>query len=322
MFSIFCEQKSRRVSWRLLHSSSIFGTLIDKLIRDKLVIGIIGRGTKSKLSREKSLTIDKAIDIARSNEITSKQLETMKADNVTIPKEEVNLVEKEKGRDFKQSSGKSRQRIVSLVKRNRRQILETPKSAKTVALNTSETNVWHTTNVAITVKNGTDSLVCVWLRRKVWSISYRKVRIVQIQRSQFSKCMEDVSSVESCGNRWFAMLSFCCEHNKLETKLKCQLATGATHNVLSHRDLSVIKQDGNCQMESSKTNLKLFDGSLMIVIIDTDRQVLHGGQTQVPKFQVVSGSNKSQKPAKSWDFSSWDHKLKSTLDVQQVSLTA
>ena len=96
----------------------------------------------------------------------------MKSDTVTIPKEEVNLVVKEKGRDFKQSSGKFRQRIVSLVKRNRRQILETPKSAKTVALNKSETNAWHTTNVALTVKNGTDSLVGVWLRRKETTICF------------------------------------------------------------------------------------------------------------------------------------------------------
>ena len=111
----------------------------------------------------------------------------MKSDTVTIPKEEVNLVVKEKGRDFKQSSGKFRQRIVSLVKRNRKKALKSPGSAKTVALNTSETNARHTTNVALTVKNGITLLVCVWLRRKVWSTAYKKVRIVQIQRSQFSK---------------------------------------------------------------------------------------------------------------------------------------
>lgn len=64
--------------------------------------------------------------------------------------------------------------------------------------------------------------------------------------------VEDVSSVESCGNRWLVMFSFYCEH-KLKTKLKCQLDTGATCNVLSYRDLSIIKQDGNHQMESSKT---------------------------------------------------------------------
>ena len=96
--------------------------------------------------------------------------------------------------------------------------------------------------------------------------------------------VEDVSSVESCGNCWFTMFTFYCEQNKLETKLKCQLDTGAICNVISYRDLSIIKQDGNPQMENSKTKLKLFDGSLMIVIIGTDLQVIHGGQTQVLKL--------------------------------------
>ena len=79
---------------RKFASSCKFETLTDELIRDKLVIGILDRGTKGKLLREKSLTLDKAIDIARSNEITSKQLETMKSDTATPPKEEVNLVGK------------------------------------------------------------------------------------------------------------------------------------------------------------------------------------------------------------------------------------
>ena len=66
-----------------------------------MVIGLIDRGTKGNLLREKSLTFDNAIDTACSNEITSKQLESMKSDTVTPPKEEVNLVGKEKGKDFK-----------------------------------------------------------------------------------------------------------------------------------------------------------------------------------------------------------------------------
>ena len=86
---------------RKFASSCKFGTLTDELIHDKLVIGILDRGTKGKLFQEKSLTLDKAIDIAHSNEITSKQLETMKSDAVTRPKEEVNLVGKDKGTDSK-----------------------------------------------------------------------------------------------------------------------------------------------------------------------------------------------------------------------------
>ena len=138
--------------------------------------------------------------------------------------------------------------------------------------------------------------------------------------------MEDVSSIEFCGNRWFAMLSFYCEHNKLETKLKCQLDTGATCNVLSYRDLSIIKQDGNPQMESSKTELKLFDGSLMKPLGEVNLQVKHAGQTQVLKFQVVSGTNKPLLSTETCQklgllqLGSQTEVL--TLDVKQAPLTA
>jgi len=61
-----------------------------------LGIGFIDKGTKGKLVREKTLTLDKAIDIAYSNELTSKQLELimMKSDTTSLLKEDANLVEK------------------------------------------------------------------------------------------------------------------------------------------------------------------------------------------------------------------------------------
>ena len=45
-------------------------------------------------------------------------------------------------------------------------------------------------------------------------------------------------------------------------------------------------------MESNKTKLKLFDGSLMKPFGEVNLRVIHGGQTQILKFQVVSGTNK------------------------------
>ena len=67
------------------------------------------KGTKGKPLWEKSVTLDKAIDIARSNKVTSKQLETMKP--ATVTPEKVNLVGKDKGKNFKnQSSGNSKHR--------------------------------------------------------------------------------------------------------------------------------------------------------------------------------------------------------------------
>lgn len=131
----------------------------------------------------------------------------------------------------------------------------------------------------------------VWMAKKERVVNF-------LQKSQDSSDseesvlkVEDVSSVESCDNCWLAMFSFYCKR-KLKTKLKCQLDTCATCNVLSYRDLSIIKQDGNHQMESSKRKLKFFYGSLMKPLGGVNLQVTHSGQTQVLKFQVVSGTNK------------------------------
>jgi len=44
-------------------------------------------------------------------------------------------------------------------------------------------------------------------------------------------------------------------------------------------------------MESSKTKLKLFDHSLMKHLREVNLRVIHGGQAQVFKFQVVGGTN-------------------------------
>ena len=104
--------------------------------------------------------------------------------------------------------------------------------------------------------------------------------------------IEEISTVESSGSRWFATLSFYNEESKQEVPLKCQLDTGATCNVLSHRDLSIITQDGNPPMETSKAKLKLFDGSFMKPLGLVSLKEVHGGQTEVFMFQVVKGPKK------------------------------
>ena len=59
---------------RKLASSCQFGTLTEEMIRDRLVIGIQDTGTKARLLREKDLSLDKALDMCKSREITNKQI--------------------------------------------------------------------------------------------------------------------------------------------------------------------------------------------------------------------------------------------------------
>ena len=257
-----------------------------------MVIGLNDRGTKGKLLREKSLTLDKAVDIARSNEITSKQLEAMKSNTTAPPKEEVNLVGKEKVMNFKkQSNDKFKPRKNRFP--NKKKQKADPGNRKCKNCGTQ-----HKRNEC-PAYNKRCAYCQKWHHFASVCMAKNKSEVNLVQESHESSDseesvlkVEDISSIESCGNRWLATLSFYCEHYKHETKLKCQLDTGATCNVLSYRDLSIIKQEGNPPMESSRTKLKLFDGPLMKPLGEVNLRVIHGGQVQVFKFQVVGGTNK------------------------------
>ena len=60
---------------RKLASTCEFGLLTDAMIRDRLVIGINDKRTKGRMRREDALSLNKAVEMYRSSEITSKQLE-------------------------------------------------------------------------------------------------------------------------------------------------------------------------------------------------------------------------------------------------------
>ena len=67
------------------------------MIRDRLVIGIQGESTKARLLREKDLSLDKALDMCKSSEITNKQLKSFQNDDKPN-NEELNLVQDKRGR--------------------------------------------------------------------------------------------------------------------------------------------------------------------------------------------------------------------------------
>ena len=74
-----------------------FGTLTDSLIRDRIVCGIINDQTRGRLLREPELTLQKALDICRTNEITTVQMKSLASAAMPITdKMEVNAVEKDR----------------------------------------------------------------------------------------------------------------------------------------------------------------------------------------------------------------------------------
>ena len=74
--------------------------------------------------------------------------------------------------------------------------------------------------------------------------------------------------------------------------MECQLDTGATYNVLTHRDLSIISQNGNPALQTSKVILRLFNGSVMKPLGEAKLKVLKEDKQYELKFQVVEGDSK------------------------------
>ena len=81
-FQHMCATKGR-IGTKLRHkiekisASCDYGALTDELIRDRLVIGLKNQGDKVRLLREKTLNLQKAIQMCTSSEIASQQMETI-----------------------------------------------------------------------------------------------------------------------------------------------------------------------------------------------------------------------------------------------------
>ena len=67
-----------------------------------------------------------------------------------------------------------------------------------------------------------------------------------------------VSAIASKGKQVLAKLTFCIQ-DKYKTSMECQLDTGASCNVISHRDLSILLQNGSPPLNHSSVKLRLFD---------------------------------------------------------------
>ena len=206
-------------------------------------------------------------------------------------KEEINAIEKGKGKDFrKQSSGKDRK-----GKKGE----ETPKKKKHSGNKKCKLcgkQQRHTKKKDCLAYNKKCNFCQKWYHFPSVCMSRKKSEVNLLEENYESSeesilKVEEISTVESSGNRWFETLSFHSKQARHQIPIKCQLDTGATCNVLSFRD-SIITQDGNPPVEQTKTKLKLLDNSMMKPLGVVNLRVTYGSQTQVLKSQVVSGSNK------------------------------
>ena len=102
--------------------------------------------------------------------------------------------------------------------------------------------------------------------------------------------VEEVTAINGSGKQFTSCITFIIEEEYQE-QLVCQLDTGATCNVISHRNLSQLLRNGDPPLDNS-AQLKLFDGTLMKPVGETTLTAERRGKRVDVGFQVVECSNK------------------------------
>jgi len=254
---------------RKVASTCQFGTLTEELIRDRLVIDLKDHSTKLRLLKEESLDLNKALNICRSNEAACQQLEAMKPDERKAT-EEVRVVKDHNDKDRhkhrtkprvphngkkKTRSDKKRQDDMAKQKNyqcfncgsKQKHKLESCTAFGKVCKACNKRN--HFTSVCRSVSRTSQV-------KQMASISdSSEAETSETESDEFFFKVEEVSSMQAKGKQLFAALEFTDTTDRFKTTLECQLDTGATCNVLSHRDLSVINQDGNPALQTSKVSV-------------------------------------------------------------------
>ena len=263
---------------RKLAATCNFGSLTDEMIRDRIVIGVKDMGLKGRLLREHGLSLVKAIDLSKASEMAKEQLQRLGQGDRETSKE-VNFVKRTQRHKAKAKTKPKPPPQQCKYCGNKK----THKKKEDCPAYGQEFRSCHKKNHFATV--------CT-------SKKQNRVNFLEEEEEYDSQdsdvsllTIETVSAVTGKGRQLLAKLNFCVKDYKQanhKVPVVCQLDTGASCNVISHRDLSVFMQVGQPPLDASQVNLKMFDGSTLKPIGETLLKVEHKGKQHSLSFQVVA----------------------------------
>ena len=230
------------------------------MIRDRLVFGIQDKGAKARLLREKDLSMDKALDMCKSSEIANKQLKTIQKDEKQN-NEELNLVQ-----DKRRQAQDNKKLNQKKPPNNQKKPPIKPGPSKTRKCKYCGQHKKHAKQTDCPAY-GQQCRSCKRMNHfaKVCQASKEKVHVADDTEGYSYESDESLLKIEEInGSRkqLTASITSLIEETYKE-QLSCQLDTGATCNVISHRDLVQLLQNCDAPLLKSNAQLKLFDGTLM-----------------------------------------------------------
>ena len=277
------------------HASTCgFGTLNDELIRDRLVLGVNDEGTKLRLLKEDKLTLDKAINLCRSSEIATKQLNVLKQE--ATKSEGVHVVKQQRPQRQRRSTNTTARQPSK------------PHGGKKTTTRGRPYKCFHCGSSESHKKEacpayGKECKICKKLNHFAsvcMSKGQTRMHAVTLEADDSSgtDSDDDIFQIEELttikgkqGKLLVAKLEFKDVDKNYSTILDCQLDTGATCNVITHHDLAVINQNGDPKVSPSRSKLRLFDGSVMEPLGQANITIMKDKKEHCLEFQVVKGNN-------------------------------
>uniref|UniRef100_A0ABM0MBB2 Uncharacterized protein K02A2.6-like n=1 Tax=Saccoglossus kowalevskii TaxID=10224 RepID=A0ABM0MBB2_SACKO len=269
-----------------------FGTFEDEMVRDRLVLGCKDSIARARLFREQASDLHKVIESLRISEVSRQQLSQMGNDVTVNP---VNYVKKggkhtESNRHkyteqrkerpkYKQTKDKSSQ-CRYCGSNHERDKNKCPAYGKTCR-NCGKQNHFQS--------------VCKQKRQVQQNLHQLQDEVSDSDDSIFK--IDTIGAVQY-GHRKKFYIPITFRDTTGETRINCQLDTGATCNVMTYNDLCDIKQHGKPALEKTTARLKLYDDSIVNAIGECNLICKVKDKEYTLNFKVIAGK---QKPLLSGD---------------------
>ena len=234
------------IKLRQLSEPCQFGTLEDEMVQDRLVLGCKDSAARTRLFREKSCDLKKAIESLRISEATSEQLKKIEGDGIQEP---VNFMEKQgtKKPPWQKRPGIPKKRSGNTTGRQFKEKRECIYCGGHHQFNKNKCPAFGKTCRKCGKPNHFSS-VCFQKE----SLNYAQGESASEDESVY--CIEFVGALDhQQRKRFFAPLRFFDENG--EALIQCHLDTGATCNVMSFDRLCEIEQSGKPAMQPTRAKL-------------------------------------------------------------------
>uniref|UniRef100_A0A5S6Q8Y2 Reverse transcriptase domain-containing protein n=1 Tax=Trichuris muris TaxID=70415 RepID=A0A5S6Q8Y2_TRIMR len=257
------------VRLRKLASSCDFAPLTTELIRDRLVLGVHDKDVQRKLLSNRNLTLAIAMDVCRTAEMTNAQVLKI---STSQDQDGIEAVHQARRIDFRRSPNR---------------FARVPKELCTYCGNGKHSD-----------KGKCPALgaICYRCQRKNHFARVCKQQLAKrlhsVQGNNNSEDDQSISNVmqlttwEQKRGRWLTEISVRTTQRR-HRKLRVQLDTGATCNVISLNDYKRISDRQDIKLAPTKCQLKCYNGSIIVPKGSAAMRCSYGNKEAKLNFQVV-----------------------------------